>query len=226
VKPISEIAADFNAIAEALGSRPPVRRPSSAERSVLAAIPDTARRGLDCGCGDGWLARWAAARGLEMTAIDVSPLMIALARSWTEPPLRIDYRVADVMDVALPPASFDVVIAVNVVHHLPPGVILPRLASLVAPGGRLIIQDVVTRDGLRYLPVNLVAALRSRLRRARGASPHGGAVARLYDRHGLGETYLRPNLVRPALTPFLPSVVVTHHVDWRYTAIWHRPPAT
>ena len=225
MKSITEVADEFDAIAVALRATPPDRRPTAAERAVLAAIPDTARRGLDCGCGDGWLARLAAERGLEMIGVDLAPQMIALAQSRTKAPLHIDFRVADIMTVTLTPASFDVVLAVNVVHHLPLDVILPRLAALVAPGGRLIIQDVVTRDGLRHLPVNVIAALWSRLRTVRRRGPHRRTVHRLYDQHGLGETYLRTESVARALTPFLPGVTVRHHLDWRYTAVWCRPPA-
>lgn len=225
MKPLSEIADDFDAIADALRGTTPVRRPTSAERTVLAAIPHTARRGLDCGCGDGWLARLAAVRGLEMVGIDLAPQMIALARSRTKAPLHIDFLTADIMTAPLTLASFDAVLGVNVVHHLPLDVILPRLSALVAPGGRLIIQDVVTRDGLRHLPVNVMAAMLSRLRRFARRREHCRSVQRLYHQHGVGETYLPTEDVESALTPFLPGVTVIHHLDWRYTAIWNRPPA-
>jgi hypothetical protein len=129
------------------------------------------------------------------------------------------------MTAALTPSLFDAVLAVNVVHRLPLARILPRLASLVATGGRLIIQDVVARDALRYLGVNVAAALWTRLRHVGRVDRAGRDVKRLYDRHGAGEEYLRPDNVRQALTPFLPGVAVTHHLEWRYTAIWNRPPA-
>jgi 2-polyprenyl-3-methyl-5-hydroxy-6-metoxy-1,4-benzoquinol methylase len=225
LKTNSEIAEDFNAIADALRSTASRRTPTAAERAVLAAIPHDARLGLDCGCGDGSLAEAAARRGLQMIGIDLAPQMIALAESRAEPSLQIDFRVADIMTVSLAPASFDVVISVNVVHHLPLEAILPRLAALVAPGGRLIIQDVVTRNGLRYLPINGIAAILGRLRRVGRRKAHSPAVQRLYDQHGIGETYLRPEHVSTALAPFLPGVSITHHLDWRYTAIWTRPPA-
>ena len=223
MKPNSEIADDFDAIADALRATPSRRRPTSAERAVLAAIPDGARFGLDCGCGDGWVAQSAARRGLQMVGIDLAPQMIALARSRTESSLQIDFQVADIMTAPFAEAAFDAVIGVNVVHHLPLEAILPRLAALVAPGGRLIIQDVVTRDGLRHLPVNIIAAIWSRRRQLGRRTSHSRTVQRLYDQHGVGESYLRPEHVRRALSPFLPGVAVTHHFDWRYTAVWTRP---
>ena len=134
--------------------------------------------------------------------------------------------VLPVQTAPLPPASFDAVLGVNVVHHLPLDEILPRLAALVAHGGRLIIQDVVTRDGLRHLPLNVMAAISSRLRWVAGRREGSRAVQRLYDQHGVGETYLRTEEVERVLTPFLPGLTVMHHLEWRYTAVWNRPPAT
>jgi 2-polyprenyl-3-methyl-5-hydroxy-6-metoxy-1,4-benzoquinol methylase len=222
LKSNAEIRTDFDVIATALRAAPPETHLTAALRAVLDAIPATARRGLEVGCGDGLLARAVAARGVAMLAIDLAPQMIALAQLRTDSRLPIVYQVADIMSAGLAPQSFDVVFSVNMVHHLPIDVVLPRLAMLVAPGGRLIIQDVVTRVGFRHLPVNVAAALWRRLRQI-GRRPRAArTVQLLYDRHGVGETYLTPPRVTQTLTPFLPGVVVTHHLDWRYTAVWNR----
>jgi SAM-dependent methyltransferase len=225
LKSSAEIATDFDAIAAALRAASPETHLSAAQRTVLDAIPPTARRGLDVGCGNGLLARAVAARGVAMLAIDLAPQMIALAQDQTESELPIRYQIADVMSAPLLPESFDVVCSVNMVHHLPIEVIVPRLATLVAPGGHLIIQDVVTRVGLRHLPVNVVALLWRRLRQLARRTRATRAVQLLYDRHGVGETYLTPPHVAQTLRPFLPGVVVTRHLDWRYTAVWHRAPS-
>jgi hypothetical protein len=140
--------------------------------------------------------------------------------------LDVDYRVADVLDAALPATGYDVVVSVNMVHHVALSLIVPRLAALVAPGGVLVIQDVVTRPGLRYLPINLIAAGWSRGRRLFGRDPVSARVRRLYDQHGRGETYLEPSTVLALLAPYLPGVRVKHHLGWRYTAIWPRAAAT
>lgn len=225
MKSTAEIATEFDAIAAALKAAPPARHLTAAQRAIVDAIPPAARRGLDVGCGDGLLARTVAARGVSMLAIDLAPQMIALARDRTDSRLQIVYQVGDIMTAAFAPQSFDVVFSVNMVHHLPLRDVLPRLAVLVAPGGRLIIQDVVTRVGLKHVPVNVAAALWRRVRHCGRGTMAARTVQLLYDRHGVGETYLTPRRVAQALTPFLPGVEVTHHLDWRYTAVWNRAPA-
>jgi SAM-dependent methyltransferase len=149
--------------------------------------------------------------------------MIELARRRAEPYESIVYHVADVMHTDVLAPNYDAVVAMNMVHHVPLPLILPRLATLVAPGGRLVIQDVVTRPGLRYLPVNILAGASGRLHRLLRRDRVAGRVRELYDQHGRGETYLQPSTVNEALAKFLPGIEVTHHLAWRYTAVWARP---
>jgi 2-polyprenyl-3-methyl-5-hydroxy-6-metoxy-1,4-benzoquinol methylase len=223
VKPVPAVAADFDRIALALAATPVNSALTLAEQAVISAIPARARSAVDVGCGDGNLARRLSRRGLAVVAIDVSPQMIALARARTPPGLEVDYSVSDVMS-ADAMRTFDAVISINVVHHVPISLVVPRLAALVAPGGTLIIQDVVARKGLRYLPINVIATLRrgvARLARSDGATQE---VERLYRAHGIGETYLAPDAVADTLNALLPGVRITHHLEWRYTATWTRPP--
>ena len=226
MKTASDVVRDFDLIASALADAPTDRPFNAPERAVLKAVPAGARSALDVGCGDGRLARALARRGIAVTAIDVAPRMIALARARTRSAESIEYHVADVMHTDVLAPSYDVVVSVNMVHHVPLARIIPRLAVLVAPGGTLVIQDVVTRPGLRYLPINLAAAVWIRGRRLIGRDRVPKGVARLYDQHGRGETYLAPSAVVGALGRHLPGVRVLHHLAWRYTAIWSRAAAT
>lgn len=222
MKSLDHTAHDFDLIAEALAVEPGDRLLSRPERRLLAMIPPRARTALDVGCGHGLLSRALARRGLTVTAVDVSPQMVALAQQRTSAGESVEYRVADVMHRDAIPGRFDVVMSVNVVHHLPLELIVPRLADLVAPGGVLLIQDVVTREGLQHLPRNVAAAIVSRTRAMFQRTRMSRRVTQLYREHGRGETYLAPEAVGPALRTHLPEVGVEHHLDWRYTAIWTR----
>ena len=222
-KPIARVAADFDAIAAAIETSMTSDHPSPAHRALLAHLPATASRALDVGCGDGIIARAVAQRGIGVVGIDVSPRMIALARRRTDPAAGIEYRVADVMTAEIPEKPFDVVLSVNTVHHVPLGDIIPRLAGLVASGGTLLIQDVVTRTGLRNLPVNVAAALHGRLRRLLTRSTIPREVTQLYDAHGKDEVYLEPEQVAPTYAALLPGSRVMHHFEWRYSIVWVRP---
>ncbi|MDQ6716821.1 MAG: class I SAM-dependent methyltransferase [Gemmatimonadota bacterium] len=222
LKPLGEVAQDFNRIAAALRALDSSDALTPAERSLLRLVPRSARRAMDVGCGDGRFARALARRGLEVTAIDLSPGMIELARERTSADLLVAFRVADLMTGSTPGETFDLVTSISMAHHLPLAEVVPRLAGLVAPGGTLLIQDVTDRDGIRHLPTNVVAALRSRLRRLLRYR-QSRRVAELYDRHGKGEQYLAASDVERNYRDLLPGARVINRIDWRYTVIWQRP---
>ncbi len=74
-------------------------RPS--QQALLARLADRlpVTRWLDVGCGTGKHARFLAARGMRVTAMDVDPPMIRLAQQAARrEDLRIDFRVADMTD--------------------------------------------------------------------------------------------------------------------------------
>ena len=226
MKASHEIIADFDAIAGALAQSPVRRELAPAERALLRHVPSDARHALDAGCGDGVAARALARRGLRVRAIDISPQMIALARARTPHDLDVQYSVGDFMTEPLPADTFDVVLTVNVLHHLVFSEAVARLVDLTAPGGTLLIQDVVTRRELRYLFSNLAGVIQNRLRLFFKPHSRSRAVARLYERHSQGESYLTPAEAEVVYARLLPGAHVEHHVDWRYSAVWSRPAAT
>ena len=221
MKSTATVVAEFDAIAAAIGVNPRPESLTPAQRAILRHIPTHATRGLDVGCGDGVVTRAAAQRGIAFLGVDISPRMVALARARTGPDARIEYRVADIMRDEIPESSFDVVMTINMVHHVALSDVVSRLVGKVAPGGMLLIQDVVTRRGLRHFPVNAVAAVRGRFRRLVTRSGIA-AVAALYDAHGEGEVYLEPEQVAPAYSSLLPGALVFQHLEWRYSVVWRR----
>jgi 2-polyprenyl-3-methyl-5-hydroxy-6-metoxy-1,4-benzoquinol methylase len=221
-----ELSEDFDAIANALQHSPEREVLSDAEDALLRHVPRGAKHGLDAGCGDGVLTRVLARRGIAMLGLDLSPRMIALARSRTDATLPVEYRVGDIISEAQTTRTFDLVLTVAMVHHLPLDVIVPRLASLVAPNGTLLIQDILTRPGLRNLPINVVAALRRRLHRLVDPSYFSRALTALYDKHGAGEVYLTPEGATAAYSRLLPGARAEHHLEWRYSVVWQRSANT
>ena len=223
MKTIPQIAADFDAIAAALATGSPRTRLSPAEASLLAHVPAHAKRALDVGCGDGVVARALAARGIHVLGIDVSPGMIELARARSPRSLPIEYQQVDVMSADLSLDRFDVVVSVAVLHHLPLDVIVPRLASLVAPGGTLLLQDVMDRRGLLQLPINATAVLARGVRELITRSRVPSRVTATYQLHGAGERYLDVSVVAGVYRALLPSARVYVHLEWRYSVVWQRP---
>jgi magnesium-protoporphyrin O-methyltransferase len=75
------------------------------------------RRLLDAGCGTGALAVEAARRGAHVTAIDLSPTLVDLARERAPQELggRLDFRAGDMLDTAL--GTFDHVVCMDSLIH-------------------------------------------------------------------------------------------------------------
>jgi magnesium-protoporphyrin O-methyltransferase len=75
-------------------------------------------RVLDAGCGPGTLAVELAGRGARVTAVDLSPTLVALGReraAGTPAAARIRWHVGDMLDPAL--GAFDYVVAMDSVIH-------------------------------------------------------------------------------------------------------------
>ncbi|KAI3331727.1 methyltransferase domain protein [Xylariaceae sp. AK1471] len=98
-------------------------------------------RVLDLGCGFGWFSRFARSEGAaRVQGIDLSVKMLAKARSMTSDDA-IAYEEADLEDLTLAEAEYDVVFSALTLHYLAN---LPRLISEISkslkPGGRLVFS--------------------------------------------------------------------------------------
>ena len=118
----------------------PVRARFVADRAPLSGA-----RVLDVGCGGGLLAEALARAGAKVTAIDLAPGMIEVARLHAmEQKLDIDYRVVAAEGVAAAdPGGFDVVTCMEMLEHVPePEKMVATLASLVRPGGAVFVSTL------------------------------------------------------------------------------------
>jgi 2-polyprenyl-3-methyl-5-hydroxy-6-metoxy-1,4-benzoquinol methylase len=113
--------------------------PSPVQR-LVAQVPLRSRV-LEIGCGDGAVSRrLASKRGAKVTAIDLVPRSIDMARVRTSVSLGVEYRVADIM--TLTPYGFDVAIAVDGLRDKSLADVATRMANAVVPGGVVLISDV------------------------------------------------------------------------------------
>ena len=108
---------------------------------------------LDVGCGGGLLAEAMAARGANVTAIDMSADALQVARSHLlESGFQVDYRqqTAEALAAAAP-ASFDCVVCMEMLEHVPqPDSVVTACATLLRPGGTLILSTL-NRNPKSYL---------------------------------------------------------------------------
>jgi 2-polyprenyl-3-methyl-5-hydroxy-6-metoxy-1,4-benzoquinol methylase len=86
----------------------------------LRQIPAGASEPLDVGCGTGTFARRVARAGMNVDAVDSDSTAIAIARAAGSPgPGTIVYRCADITDVELPAARYDLITCIAALHHVP-----------------------------------------------------------------------------------------------------------
>lgn len=121
-------------------------------------------RVLDVGCGVGRWSTLLAARGANVTGIDLSPTMIAEAtrRATTQGVAeRCRFLVEDLADLDAG-ETFDFVLGVTVLQHiLEPDALrraVQRLAAHLAPGGRLVLLEAAPARRARHCDTHVFHA--------------------------------------------------------------------
>jgi len=112
---------------------------------VAARRPLAGAKVLDVGCGGGLLSEAMARAGAEVTAIDLAPDLVRVARLHAlESGVQVDYRVQAVEALAAEAAGgFDAVTCMEMLEHVPdPGAIITACAQLLKPGGRLFLSTL------------------------------------------------------------------------------------
>lgn len=147
------VAADYVAWArDDLAARP-------LDRALLGWFAELVGDGpaLDVGCGGGRITAHLHALGVDVSGVDLSPNMVALARA-AHPGLR--FSVGSMTDLALPDASVDGLLAYYSTIHVPDDELPTALAEfhrVLTPGGHallvfqvgdepLVLTDVLGHD--------------------------------------------------------------------------------
>jgi SAM-dependent methyltransferase len=91
------------------------------EETLLAEVPDNARRILDLGCGDGRLLALVLlkCRDAEGVGVDYSPVMLTRAEERFHGDARVQVREHDLTRPLTDSGKFDVVCSSFAIHHLP-----------------------------------------------------------------------------------------------------------
>jgi 2-polyprenyl-6-hydroxyphenyl methylase / 3-demethylubiquinone-9 3-methyltransferase len=112
---------------------------------VAARAPLKGAAVADIGCGGGLLAEALAELGARVTAIDLSPTMIEVAKLHAAGAhLQIDYRLQSAAELAEGAAGqFAVVCCMELAEHVPDvGALITSLARLLRPGGSLFVATI------------------------------------------------------------------------------------
>ncbi|MCU1588617.1 MAG: putative Methyltransferase type 12 [Frankiales bacterium] len=125
-------AADVEYVDEEDGQR-------ATARAILGRLEEHVPPGrlLDLGCWVGFLMSEAAKRGWTATGVEPS----AWASGYAREQLGLEVIHEDLMTAPLPQSAFDAVVLGDVIEHLPePATGLARIATLLAPGGALVLM--------------------------------------------------------------------------------------
>ena len=120
---------------------------------IDAAIGLSGKRILDVGCGGGLLSEGMAARGANVTGIDLSEKPLGVARlHLLESGQKVDYRKISVEQMAQEtPGAFDAVTCLEMLEHVPDQAsVVASCARLVKPGGQVFLSTL-NRNPKAYL---------------------------------------------------------------------------
>ena len=112
---------------------------------VAARVPLAGARVLDVGCGAGLLSEAMAGEGARVTALDLSPELVEVAKlHLLESGRQVDYRLQSVEALAAEmPGAFDAITCMEMLEHVPdPASVLQACATLLKPGGRLLLSTL------------------------------------------------------------------------------------
>jgi len=148
-------------------------------------------RALEVGCGTGLFTSLVAASGADITAVDISPELLAQAKARPEC-AGVQFKLADVHVAGDAGGPYDVVYGSSVLHHLDLSAALPALHNALRSGGRFVFTEPNMANPQVWLERHVPA-----IRRAVGASPdetafHRAGLTRLLRRMGFDEICIRP----------------------------------
>ena len=197
------------------------------ERFLMRQLPTPCTRVLDVGCGAGGFAGELARRVEHVDAIDRSAVMIEAAKQAV--PANVRCILGDVLEQPLPDATYDAIVSISTLHHMPLEEVLPVLARALRPGGVIAAVALPRPDLVRELPVELAAVLGQRVfgimfRLLRvGGRRSWYAVEATHDVMPVLDPPLTTRQVRARVATILPGARVRRLVFWRYSLVWRKP---
>ena len=114
-----------------------------------AALIRPGMRALAIADGEGRNGVWLAGQGVQVHAIDVSPVALEKARKLaTERGVTLDFELADILDWNWPLATYDLVAAIFIQFAPPPerDRIIEGIRRSLKPGGLLVMQGYTPKQ--------------------------------------------------------------------------------
>jgi len=169
-----------------------VRKNDFLDAFVRFCAPRASDRVLDVGTGPGIIAAAIAPLAGRVDAIDISEAMITQARATHAAQGNVHFELGDVEGLQFPEATFDLVTARMVFHHVgdcPRG--LAAIRRVLRPGGRLVLCEGVPPDHLtrdRYVAIFELKEKRHTFSEAE--------LINMFDHAGFRDVLLQPYFMR------------------------------
>lgn len=191
---------------------------------LLKHIPDNCESVLEIGCGNGEFTRLISNKCVKITGIDISPVMISVAKSRSEKYSNIEYETGDAFLKSIPKESFDVVVSIGVFHHFNLENVLLKSIDLVKKGGKLIVLDVYKPEtfydylisGLAILPDLYHMLVKNKHFR------ESKEIRNAWKKHEEQDRIISFLDVCKAVFRASTTAKIKRHLYWRYSLIWKK----
>jgi SAM-dependent methyltransferase len=172
---------------------------------MLSGHLNSKMKALELGCGSAYLTRELAGSAAAITAIDISPDLLAIARREC-PATNVSFEIQNAYDLNFSDATFDTVIGSSVLHHLEIEPALTEIYRVLRPGGTIRFTEPNMLNPQIAIQKNIAP-----IKKALGDSPDETAFFRWPLRRLMGKTGFRNIEISPFdfLHPKLPARLIT-----------------
>lgn len=191
---------------------------------LLESLPRNCQHALEIGCGTSSFSRLLATRSNRVTAIDLSPKMIEIAKNLSDSHTNIDFQVADILKTEFPDEHFDAIVSIATFHHLPLEQILPKLKKALKTGGKLLILDVSRMESIQDFFVGAAAFPLSLVLKVfhNGFARPTKEERRAWARHAETDCLLSFSEAERVYSSYLERAIVQRHLFFRHSVIWEK----
>ncbi|MDP3791605.1 MAG: class I SAM-dependent methyltransferase [Candidatus Omnitrophota bacterium] len=95
---------------------------------------------LEIGCGTGYLTKELAKTRAMVTAIDISPDLIDIARSAVNE-MNVTFKIENAHSITFPENTFDTILGSSILHHLDPNEAIRELYRVLKKGGSIFFTE-------------------------------------------------------------------------------------
>jgi ubiquinone/menaquinone biosynthesis C-methylase UbiE len=156
---------------------------------------------LELGCGTGYFTKEIAKTGARITAIDISPELLAIAKD-SVPYANVSFVEENAYRMTFPDNHFDYVVGSSVLHHLDIEKAIPEIYRILKDGGIIAFTEPNMMNPQIALQKNVPC-----IKRRAGDSPDETAffrwkISRQLRKQGFKNVETRPfDFLHPAVPP-------------------------